>query len=197
MSEESVDSSEQQQSQHAGYLLQADAALWAHIEHTRNNLHSLTSVTEQVKQIAMSVSLTHSTTVTSELTFFCFSPPSPSFLILSYVSTQMGGPWTSQQGNSFQYQLELAELQAACGSNIVPLGSIKKGTYQHRTLLFKVLADQLGISCSLQRGTYGRYWNTVVLTEGGHTREWVVDLVRQPGELLLESSQQAQQYKGV
>ena len=131
-------------------------------------------------------------TVTSELTLTSF----PSSLLLSYVSSQMGGPL--QHNSSFQYQLELAELQAHHGSNIVPLGSVKKGTYQHRTLLFKVLADHLGISCSLQRGTYGHYWNTVLLTnESGHTRECVVDLVRQPGELLLESCQQAQQYKGV
>lgn len=108
----------------------------------------------------------------------------------------MGGPLP--QDNSFQYQLELAELQASSTSNIVPLGSVKKGTYQHRTLLFKVLADHLGINCTLQRGTYGHYWNTVILMdERGHTRECVVDLVSQPGELLQENSQQAQLYKGV
>ena len=55
MSEESVDSSEQQSQPQTGYLLQADAGLWAHIDHARSNFQSLASVTDQVKQTAMSV----------------------------------------------------------------------------------------------------------------------------------------------
>lgn len=113
-----------------------------------------------------------------------------------YVSDQMGGP--IQQTNSFHHHLDLAELQASTDSNVVPLGSIKKGTYQHRALLFKVLADHLGINSTLERGTYGRYWNTVMLVnECGQTRQCVIDLLRSPGELLSEGSQQAQRYKGV
>ena len=102
-----------------------------------------------------------------------------------------------QQTSSFHHHLELGELQASADSNIVSLGSVKKGSYQHRTLLFKILADHLGINCTLERGTYGHYWNTVMLVnECGQTRQYVVDLVRTPGELLSENSHQAQRYKG-
>lgn len=60
MSEESVDSNDQQQQQQqqqASHLLPADAALCAHIEHTKSKIQPLTSVTEQVKQAAMLVPL--------------------------------------------------------------------------------------------------------------------------------------------
>ena len=108
-----------------------------------------------------------------------------------YVSQEMGGPLT--QGMALQYELPLAEIQATTHKSLVPLGVIKKGTYQHRALLFKVLADQLGIPCSLFRGQYGRHWNTVMLEQ----REYLVDLVSTPSKLYPVDSQEACQYQTI
>ena len=75
------------------------------------------------------------------------------------------------------------------------LGSVKKGPYQHRALLFKILADHIGISSTLQRGSYGHYWNTVTLQASNQISSYLVDLAKQPGVLLAVGSHGAQLYQ--
>lgn len=103
----------------------------------------------------------------------------------------MGGQ--QSLNNPLQYELPLAELQGWSNCPVVPLGEIKKGTYQHRSLLYKILADQLGIPCSLYKGQYGRYWNTIILGE----EELLVDVMFTPSRLLPVKSQEASQYQTV
>ena len=63
-----------------------------------------------------------------------------------------------------------------------------------------MIADQLGIPCSLVRGDYGRHWNEITVatditaaTDG--IRGYVVDLVSSSKQrLLLSGSPQAHQY---
>lgn len=51
----------------------------------------------------------------------------------------MGGPVDIEKQHDFLWELHLSELKVEMQSNIIPIGKIKKGTYYHRALLFKVL----------------------------------------------------------
>ena len=104
----------------------------------------------------------------------------------------MGGPL--QSAGSFQYQLSQAQTQAEANSNLLLLGNIRQGSYQHRALLYKVLADHIGIPCSLHRGQYGCHWNTVTLCTNGSVKEHVVDVMFRPGELLPIGGNRAATY---
>ena len=55
-----------------------------------------------------------------------------------YVSSCMGGEVERERSLEFNWQIHVAELKVQYGSNVVPLGSIKRGTYFHRALLYKV-----------------------------------------------------------
>ena len=105
----------------------------------------------------------------------------------------MGG--AVRRGTDIQYELLLTDTQANNNTNIVPLGNVQKGSFQHRSLLYKVLADHIGIPCTLHRGDYGRYWNTVLCDK----EEWLVDLMYTPGRLLNEGTgdQEASYYKSI
>ena len=92
----------------------------------------------------------------------------------------MGG--AVKRSTNILHELSMSKIQTSNQTNLVPLGNISKGSFQHRSLLYKVLADSIGVPCTLTRGEYGRYWNTVLVNEG----EWLVDLMFTPGNLLGE-----------
>lgn len=50
----------------------------------------------------------------------------------------MGGPVDVKKQHDFLWEVHLSELKVEVQSNIIPIGKIKKGTYYHRALLFKV-----------------------------------------------------------
>ncbi|XP_036377934.1 armadillo repeat-containing protein 3 [Megalops cyprinoides] len=121
------------------------------------------------------------------------------------VSDTMGGPVDRDKLHYFLWELHLSELKIELQSNIIPIGRIKKGTFYHRALLFKVLADRIGVSCSLVRGDYNRAWNKVRLVEGPpkapghlpHPLTYIVDLMHTPGHLLKIDSPAAIQYQSI
>ncbi|XP_063677626.1 armadillo repeat-containing protein 3-like [Bolinopsis microptera] len=110
-----------------------------------------------------------------------------------YVSNQMGGPVTSIAALS--YDLHIAQIKADLKTNVIPIGFIKRGIFYHRALLFKVLADRVGVPASLVRGEYNRAWNEVTLVEGGKSKHYLVDLMWEPGQLLEVGSHGAGVYK--
>lgn len=60
----------------------------------------------------------------------------------------------------------LSLLQVEIEDNIIPLGSMRVGLHMERALLFKVLADRVGLPASLVRGSRGRRgWIEVALPE--------------------------------
>ena len=65
--------------------------------------------------------------------------------------------------NNLGYDLLINEIKYDMKSNIVPLGKLRLGTFYHRALLFKTLADRLNLRVSLERGDYNRAWNIVTL----------------------------------
>ncbi len=107
----------------------------------------------------------------------------------------MGGPVSRDEVNNLGYELLINETKYELKSNIVPLGKIRLGTYYHRALLFKTLADKLHLRVSLERGDYNRAWNVVAIKEESNTpRNFVIDLMHEPGKLMPQNSLDAINY---
>ncbi|XP_034616169.1 armadillo repeat-containing protein 3 isoform X4 [Trachemys scripta elegans] len=114
-----------------------------------------------------------------------------------FVADKMGGPIERDKLHEFSWELHISEIEFELKCNVVPIGKIKKGTFYHRALLFKVIADRIGIGCSLVRGEYGRAWNEVKLVDDspqGITglllppQVYIVDLMYQPGCLMKQGT---------
>ncbi|KAK7879418.1 hypothetical protein WMY93_030754 [Mugilogobius chulae] len=112
------------------------------------------------------------------------------------VSQAMGGKVHKQKMHTFEWTLDISELKFHLQSNVVPIGMISKGTYYHRALLFKCLADSIGLSCSLVRGEYSRAWNEVLAMDE-RTQRYVVDLMHNPGSLLKANTPAAEKYQNI
>ncbi|XP_061096444.1 armadillo repeat-containing protein 3 [Conger conger] len=126
-------------------------------------------------------------------------------VLAQLVSDSMGGAVDREKLHHFLWELHLSELKLELQSNVIPIGKIRKGTFYHRALLFKALADRIGVSCSLVRGDYNRAWNEVRLMESPlkapgrypQPRTYVVDLLHTPGNLLRSDSPAAIQYQTI
>ncbi|KAI6654585.1 hypothetical protein LOD99_981 [Oopsacas minuta] len=124
--------------------------------------------------------------------------------IAKLVSDQMGGEVEKSSLGSFDYHLHLSQLKYNRQSNLLPIGLIRQGFFQHRALLFKFLSDQTGIRSTLVRGEYGRAWNEVMLPDPSPdptltvpSRPYVVDLFHEPGRLMRQGSPQASLYQHI
>ncbi|CAJ1936645.1 unnamed protein product [Sphenostylis stenocarpa] len=102
------------------------------------------------------------------------------------VSDYMGGSVDDPESMSRAWRSLSYSLKATLGSMVLPLGSLTIGLARHRSLLFKVLADSLGIPCRLVKGL--QYMgsddvamNFVKIDDG---REYIVDLMAAPGALI-------------
>ncbi|XP_030612651.1 armadillo repeat-containing protein 3 isoform X2 [Archocentrus centrarchus] len=121
------------------------------------------------------------------------------------VSDAMGGAVEMEKMHEFSWILHLSELKIQLKSNVIPIGLIRKGIYRHRALLFKSLADCIGLSCTLVRGDYNRTWNEVLLFSRNPSNKlhssqpcrYIVDLMHQPGNLLPVNSPAAVQYQTI
>uniref|UniRef100_A0A3B5A5T2 Armadillo repeat containing 3 n=1 Tax=Stegastes partitus TaxID=144197 RepID=A0A3B5A5T2_9TELE len=120
------------------------------------------------------------------------------------VSDAMGGAVEMEKLHEFSWMLHLSELKFQLQSNVVPIGLISKGIYCHRALLFKCLADCIGISCSLVRGEYNRAWNEVLFIWSAANNQrssqpcrYIVDLMHQPGSLLAVDTPAAVRYQTI
>ncbi|KER27304.1 hypothetical protein T265_05629 [Opisthorchis viverrini] len=119
--------------------------------------------------------------------------------LAEFVASQYGGCVKLEDLETFRPELALAELRAQRMSNVIPIGTIRIGNQLHRTLLFKFLADQIGLPTTLVRGNYGRSYNEVVLedrseTGSSHSRTYIVDLMYTPGRLIEATSRKALEY---
>jgi len=64
------------------------------------------------------------------------------------------------------FKVHITTLKIACKSNVLPIGLIKHGTFYHRALLFKALADRCGLSpVGVVRGEYNRGWNEIAVNK--------------------------------
>lgn len=102
------------------------------------------------------------------------------------VSDHMGGPVVDPDNMLIAWTHLCYKLKQTLGSMVLPLGSLTIGLARHRALLFKVLADSIGVPCRLVKGQ--QYtgsddvaMNFVKMDDG---RECIVDLMAAPGALI-------------
>ncbi|CAH9142694.1 unnamed protein product [Cuscuta epithymum] len=102
------------------------------------------------------------------------------------VSDHMGGPVADPDNMLIASKDLCCKLKQTLGSMVLPLGSLIVGLARHRALLFKVLADSIGVPSRLVKGQ--QYtgsddvaMNFVKMDDG---REYIVDLMAAPGALI-------------
>ncbi|CAI9561345.1 unnamed protein product, partial [Staurois parvus] len=76
--------------------------------------------------------------------------------LAQFVAEKMGSAIEKDRLQEFSWELHISELKFELKSNVIPIGKIKKGIFYHRALLYKAVADRIGIACTLERGDYGR-----------------------------------------
>ncbi|CAA7399197.1 unnamed protein product [Spirodela intermedia] len=105
--------------------------------------------------------------------------------ISDLVSEHMGGP--VRDGSDFlaRWMERSSELRASLQTSLLAIGSIDIGLSRHRALLFKVLADHVGIPCKLVKGShYTGVDDDAVNIIKLDNREFLVDLMAAPGTLI-------------
>lgn len=106
--------------------------------------------------------------------------------IADLVSDSMGGPVGDPDKMLKQWRSASEDLRATLQNKVLPLGHLKVGLARHRALLFKVLADCVGIQCRLVKGRYymGTDDGAVNIIKVDDEREYIVDLMGAPGTLI-------------
>ncbi|XP_040208444.1 armadillo repeat-containing protein 3 [Rana temporaria] len=124
--------------------------------------------------------------------------------LAQFVAEKMGGAIEKDRLHEFSWELHISELKFELKSNVIPIGKIKKGIFYHRALLYKAVADRIGIACTLERGDYGRAWNEVKLLSDSlrpGTRappeSYIVDLMHEPGRLMKNGTVEAESYQQI
>ncbi|XP_063217892.1 armadillo repeat-containing protein 3 isoform X2 [Bacillus rossius redtenbacheri] len=87
-------------------------------------------------------------------------------IVAQFVADQMSGRDPEEACDARQLELHLYQLKVFLETNVIPLGHLRVGTHLERAVLFKVLADRLGLPCALVRGPYGRSWVEVAVPQG-------------------------------
>lgn len=102
------------------------------------------------------------------------------------VTDHMGGPVKDANIVLARWMDFSTDLRTSLHTSVFPVGSLKVGLSRHRALLFKVLADYVGIACRLVKGSHytgieDDAVNIVKMADGG---EFLVDLMAAPGTLI-------------
>ncbi|KAF2885149.1 hypothetical protein ILUMI_21025 [Ignelater luminosus] len=131
-------------------------------------------------------------------------------LIAHFVSDVLSGPdGASDPLDSHCLDFHLTALKEKLGTNLIPIGYLRCGHYCERALLFKALAEKVGVPCTLVRGRDRVfYWNEVPITneepyanlndeQKTYLSYAVVDLINKVGELMLVGSVEANKYCGL
>ncbi|PKU80100.1 serine/threonine-protein kinase EDR1-like [Dendrobium catenatum] len=106
--------------------------------------------------------------------------------ISELVSQNMGGPVRDANDILARWIEKSSELRTSLQTSLLPIGFINVGLSRHRALLFKVLADNIGIPCKLVKGSHytGVDEDAVNIIKYGDNREFLVDLMAAPGTLI-------------
>ncbi|MED6148626.1 hypothetical protein PIB30_054797 [Stylosanthes scabra] len=89
------------------------------------------------------------------------------------VAVCMGGTFPVEQGELHKrWKMVSKRLRSFHHSVVLPIGSLSTGLCRHRAILFKRLADYVGLPCRIAKGC----------------REYVVDLVGEPGTFHVPDS---------
>ncbi|CAH8384634.1 unnamed protein product [Eruca vesicaria subsp. sativa] len=106
------------------------------------------------------------------------------------VAVYMGGNFQMEQGDlQKRWKLVSSRLKEFRKCIILPIGSLTMGLCRHRAILFKKLADYIGLPCRIARGC--RYCKenhqscclVKIDDDRKLSREYVVDLIGKPGNV--------------
>ena len=75
--------------------------------------------------------------------------------MLTAIHRKMGGPIQP-------CTVELADVMSANQSAVYQIGQLRRGDERHRAVLFKYMADRVGVAAVLQRGDSGHTWCSVL-----------------------------------
>ncbi|CAN1145963.1 Serine/threonine-protein kinase CTR1 [Linum perenne] len=106
------------------------------------------------------------------------------------VAICMGGDFPIEQGDLQQrWKMVSGRLRKFHKCIVLPIGNLSMGLCRHRAILFKKLADYIGLPCRIARGcnycAADHRSSCLVKIEDDRqfSREYVVDLVGQPGNI--------------
>lgn len=103
------------------------------------------------------------------------------------VSTKMGGSVAATEEHELgpRWRDSVGFLKISSGSVVLPVGKLSIGFCCHRALLFKILADSINLPCRIVKGC--KYCKAGAaascLVRFGHDREYLIDLIGNPGFL--------------
>ncbi|KAL8492267.1 hypothetical protein ACS0TY_023775 [Phlomoides rotata] len=106
------------------------------------------------------------------------------------VAVYMGGSFPVEQGDlNLGWKLVNQGLKDVYKCIVIPIGNLSMGLCRHRAILFKKLADYVGLPCRIARGCkycVSDHRSSCLIKiedERKLSREFVVDLVGQPGHV--------------
>lgn len=107
--------------------------------------------------------------------------------LAGFVSARMGGSVAATEEHELgpRWRETVGFLKISSGSVVLPIGKLSIGFCCHRALLFKTLADSINLPCRIVKGC--KYCKagaaTSCLVRFGHDREYLIDLIGNPGFL--------------
>jgi len=107
--------------------------------------------------------------------------------LAAVVSTKMGGSLAATEEHELgpRWRDSVGFLKISSGSVVLPIGKLSIGFCCHRALLFKTLADSINLPCRIVKGC--KYCKAGAanscLVRFGHDREYLIDLIGNPGFL--------------
>jgi serine/threonine-protein kinase CTR1 len=106
------------------------------------------------------------------------------------VINRMGGIASTEECFEERWKECTKVLKDCLGSVVLPVGSLSIGLCIHRAILFKILADLVNLPCRITKGCKycGRDFASSCLVQLAPDREYVVDLIGQPGVLCRPDS---------
>lgn len=106
------------------------------------------------------------------------------------VAICMGGTFPGEQGDLHKrWKLVSKRLRKFHQCVVLPIGSLSTGLCRHRAILFKRLADYIGLPCRIARGCmycasdHRSSCLVKIKDDRQFSREYVVDLVGEPGNI--------------
>ncbi|XP_060199080.1 serine/threonine-protein kinase CTR1 [Lycium barbarum] len=106
------------------------------------------------------------------------------------VAVYMGGSFPVEQGDLHQrWEVVSKRLKDLQKCIVLPIGSFSSGLCRHRAILFKKLADYVGLPCRIARGCkycvadHRSSCLVKIEDDRSFSREFVVDLVGDPGNV--------------
>ncbi|KAJ1424750.1 Serine-threonine/tyrosine-protein kinase, catalytic domain [Sesbania bispinosa] len=106
------------------------------------------------------------------------------------VAIYMGGTYPVEQGDLHKrWKLVSKKLRNFQKCVVLPIGSLSTGLCRHRAILFKRLADYIGLPCRIARGCkycvadHRSSCLVKIKDDKQLSREYVVDLVGEPGNI--------------